>query len=246
MVACMPLMAMSQGVITRPGKKPTKTNTQKPPARQLPQQQGSNNQRPSNQSANSATDTGNRLSARPTTGTINGHDYVDLGLSVKWATCNVGATSPSDYGSYFAWGETSTKSEYTEANSITYKKDMGDIAGNPQYDAARTNWGSTWRLPTKAECEELKNKCTWTWTTQGGHNGYRVTSKTNGNSIFVPAAGCRYGASLCYAGDYVYFWSSSPYGGDAELAYRLYFDSSGHCVDWGDRYYGRSVRPVSE
>uniref|UniRef100_UPI0025B2398C PEGA domain-containing protein n=2 Tax=uncultured Muribaculum sp. TaxID=1918613 RepID=UPI0025B2398C len=87
-----------------------------------------------------------------TTGnTINGHEYVDLGLSVKWAACNVGASSPEDYGNYYAWGETATKAEYTESNSKTYGKTMGDISGNPQYDAARANWGGTWRLPTKAE-----------------------------------------------------------------------------------------------
>ena len=123
-------------------------------------------------------------------GTINGHEWVDLGLSVKWATCNVGASKPSDYGNYYAWGETKTKPTYTEENSKTYGKSSYnyDIGGKSSVDAARANWGGTWRLPTMAECQELVDKCTWTPTTQGGSNGCRV-SGPNGNSIFLPAAG---------------------------------------------------------
>ncbi len=181
---------------------------------------------------------------KQTSGYINGHEYVDLGLSVKWATCNVGASSPSGYGNYYAWGETSTKSEYWNDNSATYGKNMSDIRGNYSYDAARANWGGTWRLPTKSECEELKDRCTWTWTTQGGHNGYKVKGP-NGNTIFLPAAGFRYGASLYYAGEYGRFWSSTP-DSDSYYACYLDFDSSYRYVDWGHRYYGFSVRPVSE
>ena len=180
-----------------------------------------------------------------TTNTINGHEWVDLGLSVKWATCNVGATSPSDYGDYFAWGEISTKSSYTENNSKTYKKHMGDIAGNSKYDAARANWGSTWRMPTKKEFQELKDQCIWTWTSQGGHSGYRVTSKTNGNSIFLPAAGGRFRESLFNVGSYGYYWSAGPsnttYGRNlsfySSYVYPQYYNS---------RAYGFSVRSVSE
>ena len=175
----------------------------------------------------------------------NGHEYVDLGLSVKWATCNVGANKPEDYGNYYAWGETSTKSSYTESNSKTYGKQMNDIKGNSQYDAARANWGGTWRLPTKAELEELKNKCTWTWTTQNGVNGYKVTGP-NGNSIFLPAAGWRYGSSLHYAGSYGNYWSSAPVGYDDSSAYYLYFSSDYHYIDSSRRRRGLSVRPVSE
>ncbi len=121
-------------------------------------------------------------SVKPT-GKINGHEYADLGLSVKWATCNVGASSPSDYGNYYAWGETTPKGTYTEENSKTYGKNMGSIAGNSQYDAARANWGGSWRLPTASEIDELKSKCKYVWTTKGGVNGYKVTGP-NGNSIF--------------------------------------------------------------
>ena len=180
-------------------------------------------------------------------GTINGHDYVDLGLSVKWATCNVGAKSPSDYGDYYAWGETATKETYTEENSKTYDNSSYnyDIRGNSSTDAARANWGGTWRLPTKAECDELINKCTWTWTTLGGHNGYRVTGP-NGNSIFLPAAGCRYGTSLYSAGEWGIYWSSTPYEDDARRSYDLDFDSGSHDTDWYGRNDGRTVRPVTE
>lgn len=178
-------------------------------------------------------------------GTVNGHEYVDLGLSVKWATCNVGADSPEDYGDYFAWGETSTKSSYTGDNSKTYGKQMSDIKGNSQYDAARANWGGTWRLPTKAELEELENKCTWTWTTQNGVNGCKVTGP-NGNSIFLPVAGFREGTSLYYAGEIGYYWSSTPDESDSAYAYDLDFGGCSQDVGWDSRNVGRSVRPVLE
>ena len=180
-----------------------------------------------------------------TTNTINGHEWVDLGLSVKWATCNVGATLPSDYGDYFAWGEISTKSSYTVNNSKTYNKHMGDIAGNSQYDAARANWGSTWRMPTKKEFQELKDQCIWTWTSQGGHSGYRVTSKTNGNSIFLPAAGLRSGESLYFVGSDGFYWSAGPNSNTYGCS--LHFHSSIVLPQYGNyRAYGFSVRPVSE
>ena len=187
-------------------------------------------------------------------GVINGHEWVDLGLSVKWATCNVGASSPSDYGNYYAWGETRTKSDYEPSNSVTYDLSVAELKsrgiigtdGNltPAYDAARANWGGTWRMPTLDEIREL-NKCTWTWTSQGGHNGYRVTGP-NGKSIFLPAAGYRDGASLFNAGTYGDYWSATPYS-ISYYAYYLRFYSDGY--DWDyyyDRDYGRAVRPVSE
>ena len=179
------------------------------------------------------------------TGRINGHDYVDLGLSVKWATCNVGASCPEDYGNYYAWGEIQTKSEYTKENSLTYGKDIGNISGNSRYDVARAQWGSSWRLPTLAEIQELKDKCKWEWTTVGGHKGYRVTGP-NGNSIFLPAAGYRYGTSVDDQGSYGYYWSGTLGEGDKYGAYCLYFYYG--IAGWGinSRYFGHSVRPVSE
>ncbi len=178
-------------------------------------------------------------------GTINGYEYVDLDLSVKWARYNVGATSPSGYGDYFAWGETKTKSEYTEENSETYGKEMGDISGDARYDAARANWGSTWRLPTAEEIDELKNKCKWKWAKIGNYVGWKVTGP-NGNSIFLPAAGYRYGSSLYYQGSYGNFWSSTPYEGSTDRACYLYFGSGSFLRGWYYRRHGFSVRPVSE
>ena len=175
---------------------------------------------------------------------INGHEYVDLGLSVKWATCNVGATTPEEYGDYYAWGETSPKEEYTEENCSTYGKQMSDIAGNAQYDAATANWGGSWRMPTYDELEELITKCTLTWITQNGVNGYNVEGP-NGNSIFLPAAGFRFGSSLIVAGSFGYCWSSSPYEYGDDYACGLDFSSDGHGMGYSNRYYGFSVRPVS-
>ena len=178
----------------------------------------------------------------------NGHEWVDLGLpsGLKWATCNVGADKPEEYGNYYAWGETETKSEYTEDNCTTWQKNLGDISGDSRYDAARKHWGGSWRMPTEAECQELVDNCTWTWTTQGGHNGYKVTSKKNGNSIFLPAAGYRIGSSLGRQREHGRYWCSTPNEGNTEDACSLYFDSNGRLVVWGYRYRGRTVRPVCD
>ncbi len=184
-----------------------------------------------------------------THGNLNGHEWVDLGLpsGLKWATCNVGATKPEDYGNYYAWGETTTKSDYDEANSLTHRRKWGDISGNATYDAARANWGGTWRLPTKAEIDELVNNCTWIWTTQGGHNGYKVTGP-NGNFIFLPSTGCQAFELFYDVGSVCDYWSSTPKEEfERKYAYNLRCgpdnsDKTG--FDW--RKYGRSVRPVTD
>ena len=184
------------------------------------------------------------------------YEYVDLGLSVKWATCNVGASSPEAYGNYYAWGETTTKSNYSDSNCSTYGLSYSqlqsqgyiDSEGNltAQYDAAAANWGGDWRMPTKTEMQELINNCTWTWTTQNGVNGYNVEGP-NGNSIFLPAAGYRYGSSLINAGSYGCYWSSTPYGSHGYDAYFLYFSSDYLRYMYNYyRFYGQSVRPVLE
>lgn len=180
--------------------------------------------------------------------TINGHEYVDLGLpsGLKWATCNVGASSPEDYGDYYAWGETSTKSDYSLSNSTTYGKQMSSIAGNPTWDVACNKWGSPWRLPTEAEFQELIDNCTWEWTTQNEINGYKVTSKKNGNSIFLPAAGSWDGLWFYYPGSLGNYWSATPYESYAGSAYSLNFYEGDRSTSWGGRYYGYSLRPVSE
>ena len=180
-------------------------------------------------------------------GTINGHEYVDLGLpsGLKWATCNVGADSPEEYGDYYAWGEVKTKNKYTAHNSKTYGKSMQDISGNAKYDVARVKWRDSWRLPTKKELEELENNCKWELTTISGKKGYKVTGP-NGNSIFLPAAGYRNGSSLWDAGESGYYWSSTPDESKDDVAYRLYVNGSRHYVNWSSRNCGQSVRPVSE
>ncbi len=192
----------------------------------------------------------------------SGYEYVDLGLpsGTKWAIYNVGATSPEGYGDYFAWGETSPKDNYEWS---TYKYCNGSYTTLTKYntdsyygmvdnkttldlsdDAARVNWGGKWRMPTKAEQDELRNNCTWTWTTQNGINGCKVTSKTNGNSIFLPAAGYRDGTSVYYVGSYGYYWSSSLDESYPSSAY--YVDFASGYVDWSyrNRYSGRTVRAV--
>lgn len=196
----------------------------------------------------------------------NGHEWVDLGLSVKWATCNIGATSPKDYGSYFAWGETSPKDFYSEGNYKLYKKiktkkflrfeetteiiKYNNIDSNTRLDsiddAARAKWGGKWRMPTDDEMTELREKCKWEWTKQGGRNGYKVTSKTNGNSIFLPAAGYRYESGLDLEGSVGYYWSSSLGTDYPDRAWLLLFGSDGVLRINYYRCNGFSVRPVTE
>ena len=188
------------------------------------------------------------------------HEYVDLGLSVKWATCNVGANSPEEYGDSFAWGETEPKEVYDWS---TYKWCNGSISTLTKYntvssrgtvdnkttlelsdDAATANWGGSWRMPTDAELTELREQCTWTWATQNGVYGYKVTSKKNGNSIFLPAAGCRYNSLLNDAGSFGLYWSGSLHTGGPNCAWYVLFDSDYVVRDYDGRGSGFSVRPV--
>ena len=195
-------------------------------------------------------------------GYVNGHAYVDLGLSVKWATCNLGATTPAEYGDYFAWGETITKTDYSWD---TYKYCKGTDTTITKYctisrygnngfidnkivldledDAAYVNWGGSWRMPTDDELTELREQCKWRWTTHNGVQGYKVVGP-NGNSIFLPAAGRMDEGTLYYAGSYGYYWSSSLSTGSPRYAYYVSFNSGG--VDYWWRYVGRSVRPVCQ
>ena len=193
----------------------------------------------------------------------NGHEYVDLGLpsGIKWATCNVGATSPEEYGGYYAWGETEEKSNYDWS---TYKWCNGSYDSmtkyctdgsygtvdnktvlDPEDDVARVKWGGSWRMPTKAEQDELRDNCTWTWTTQNGVDGYKVTGP-NGNSIFLPATGCRSGAGVLHRGSYGDYWSSSLGSSYSDGACSLLFGGGYYDSGGGYRYLGRCVRPVLE
>lgn len=227
MVGFSCLSANAQKTLRKPAKKPQKTQTVTTPSKPVRPQKGHSQSSVSLQA----------------TGTINGHGYVDLGLSVKWATCNVGADSPSDYGDYFAWGETSPKSKYTEYNSITYNRFINDISGNPQYDAARAKWGSTWRLPTKAEIEELVNRCKIRWTTYNGNKGQLVTGP-NGKSIFLPAAGRRWESSQHDVSTGGQYWSTTY--DDIKWASCYIFSREGSRLSSDIRYAGCHVRPVSE
>ena len=186
------------------------------------------------------------LSAGPN---ANGHEYVDLGLpsGLLWATCNVGANTPEEYGDYFAWGETSTKAEYKESTSLTYGKEMDDISGDPQYDAATANWGGGWRMPTYDELNELRTQCVWTRTTQNGIKGYKVTSNTTGNSIFLPVAGYKLQTWCTDGGSAGYYWSSTPNEWNSGSAWGLLTGYSNDIkVEIVGRPDGLSIRPVIE
>jgi hypothetical protein len=190
-------------------------------------------------------------------------EAVDLGLSVKWATFNLGASSPEEYGDYYAWGETSTKNDYSwdtykwcngSYNTLTkynilsnYGTVDNKITLELSDDAAHVTWGDNWRMPTDAEWTELRENCTWIWTTQNGKNGYKVASKTNGNSIFLPAAGYRYGTRLDISSSSGNYMSSSLNSGNPSLALGVYFNSDTVFRDkTGNRENGHSVRPVLE
>ena len=184
-----------------------------------------------------------------------GYEYVDLGLSVKWATFNVGATKPEEFGGYYAWGETEEKENYDWS---TYKwcnggygtmtkycidNSYGTVDNktvlDPEDDVATVKWGGDWRMPTKAEQDELRNKCSWKWTALNGVNGYKVTGP-NGNNIFLPSL---------HGNDYGCYWSSTLIEYSCIYAYNLCFSfSSGICY-FNDgctntRATGLSVRPV--
>jgi len=195
-------------------------------------------------------------------------EAVDLGLSVKWATFNVGASNPEESGDFYAWGETEPKTDYSwetykwcNVSDTTMTKYCNDSEyGYNGYtdfltileasdDVASVKWGGSWRMPTQAEFEELSNSsnCTWTWTTQNGVNGYLVTSKKSGYegaSIFLPAAGHRCDTILNNVGDYGDYRSSSLFTTYPCGAWNLDFYSHYRYMDNNYRYFGFSVRPV--
>ena len=197
-----------------------------------------------------------------TTEVTNKHEAVELGLSVKWATCNVGANSPEEYGDYFAWGETEPKETYSWENykhcnfsyhNLTkYNSDSGcgtvdnKTVLDAEDDAATVNWGSDWRMPTEKEQEELRNSCTWTLTTLNGISGYKVTSNKEGytnKSIFLPIPGYRENSSLNRVGADGGYWSSEVYASSPDIALVIGFgNGSGSWSVY--RHLGFSVRPV--
>lgn len=175
---------------------------------------------------------------------------VDLGLSVKWAGWNVGATKPEEYGGYYAWGEFEEKEDYWVTTYQHYNQEsreyvfIGNDISSTEYDVAHVKWGGNWRMPTRRECQELIDKCIWTWITYKGVNGQKVTGP-NGNSIFLPAAGACIGQvnGINLIG---YYWSAT-FGDDTnKFAFCLRFDGYDLLGHYNFRSDGRSVRAVSE
>ena len=198
------------------------------------------------------------VTVRPVSGTEYGHAWIDLGLSVRWATLNTVASSGS--GISYAWGETSTKSIYTWATYMWCwngsSSSLTKYCTNSSYgtvdnktvldlenDAAHINWGGTWRMPTYDELNELRKMCTWEWTAQGGMNGYKVTGP-NGNSIFLPASGYSQEGSPQNEGKCGYYWSSSLNTSSPNYAYFLFFESGNIGMTYSAREIGYSVRAV--
>ena len=179
-------------------------------------------------------------------------EAVDLGLSVKWATFNVGATSPEDYGDYFAWGETEPKETYswatykwgTSSNLTKYNTTDGKTTLDLEDDAAKVLWGGYWRMPSKEEVDELTQQCTWIWTTHNNVNGYKVTGP-NGNSIFLPVAGYK-GAGPTYpAGEDGLYWTSTLEKGHFSYLIVLHNDAPPtEASTKGTRCFGFTIRPV--
>ncbi len=183
--------------------------------------------------------------------TITQYKKVNLGLSVCWAEHNIGASSPEEYGDYFAWGETEPKSEYEIETYKYYDKtkktyiDIGKDMSGTKYDVARAQWGGNWRMPRLEEIKELINKCSWQWTELKGINGYKITGP-NGNSIFLPVAGYRLGEDVFNRGSHGYYWSGTLREYGSYDAYSLYFGSYYHDWNLSGRYYGRTIRPVTD
>lgn len=184
---------------------------------------------------------------KPSDPTLTPGDYVDLGLSVKWASCNLGASTPAGKGGYYAWGETSTKTKYTKENYAYYKEgsdytDIGKEISGTQYDAATVNLGKDWRMPTKDEVHELCEKCTFTYGVVDGVKGYYATGK-NGNSIFLPCYGYKLN-SWGYEKDQGYFWIGI--GTEVNSSgYHLWLDEGKAYWDrLSLKYKGLQIRPV--
>lgn len=174
---------------------------------------------------------------------------VDLGLSVNWSGFNMGASSPEEYGSFYAWGDVEPKDGLYEDAPYKYLVDSVyvDLGANicgTEYDVARHLWGEGWRLPSKKECEELKNNCRWEWTEYRGVKGMKVIGP-NGNCIFLPAAGWQ-NSTLNGQGDNGNYWSGSLHDKKHERTWRLGFNNNGVYIGSRLRDNWHSVRPIKE
>lgn len=191
---------------------------------------------------------------------VNGHGYVDLGLQsgTLWATCNVGASTPTDLGEQYAWGEITSKTEYNEGNSLWQGKECEDIGGHPEFDAATANWGDHWRLPSHEQIKELNETCKWVYTKKNGARGFIITGP-NGKNIFLPSrmstSQWTYGTFVCG------YWSSTPNKRDytsidmmssasgrnsnnKRFAYSITSSDNSIWIASGSKYYGHAVRAV--
>ena len=181
----------------------------------------------------------------PDEGVIEGHEFVNLGLSVRWATMNVGATKIAKYGDYFAWGDTYSKSEYKENNCFMHGREASDLTVDRKHDAAHVNWGGSWRMPTRNEWIELMENCKWEFISKAGVYGYEVTSNINKKSIFLPAAGIfgRGGLEGIDSRKSFSYWTSTP-NTDKHNAQAWVFAAT-TCKTMA-RYIGCVIRPVTE
>ena len=177
-------------------------------------------------------------------GCLNGQVWVDLGLSVKWAACNVGANNPSDYGDYYAWGEIITKSSYSVENYSLLDQKLNDISGSIKYDAATVKWGKAWRIPTYQIFNELLNYCNWEWCVVNSHYGYKITGPS-GASIFLPAAGNRCEDLLRGTNMFGSYWCSTVHWLGGAESFGFYSDKEDFSAGAGD-YFGNSIRPVCD
>ncbi len=179
--------------------------------------------------------------------TANGQEYVDMGLSVKWATCNLGADSPEKFGNYFAWGEIYNKHTYSIQSSNTYgDSTISDIAGVTRYDAARARLGDDWRMPTVEEMEELLTNTDMKWTKRKRVEGLLLTSKKNGNSIFLPCTGVQHSEGLIFQDMWGDYWSSTPDTEDSRKAFMITISKEGVQLHSSYREFGCTIRPVRE
>lgn len=189
------------------------------------------------------------MKKKPTTGNTNGHEWVDLGLSVKWATCNIGANAPQNYGEYIAWGDIYDKSSYNTDNCDTYGKIYSSLPSS--MDAARKRWGGSWRMPTRSEVFELVNTCSYKWKKKSGVYGYEFTGP-NGNSIFIPAGGVKRGSTTYEEGVSGYLWTKTACQETGEWedcrSFMLYYNSEDGTAptdSWvTGRFNGLNIRPV--
>lgn len=183
------------------------------------------------------------------TGKTNGHEWIDLGLpsGTRWATCNIGATQPSQPGRLYAWGETATKTSYIPGNSKTHGKDMNDISGNATYDVATAKWGKGWRMPTKEEFDELVTYCPFPkYEKQNGRWGQKFTNRINGRTIFLPATGFKEnGSKHQEASGCGNYWTSTPQEGTYKNgAHEYHFGAALGEMGQGERSSGFAIRAV--